>query len=106
MQAQRKLLDAQRWHFQHGPIDLVIRADGEATAVEAAHAAAWLRFEQVLPELVRELAQLRSAVQAGSTDCPLQGPVARRMWHACHMRLATGPWKGQSAGLLLTASRS
>jgi ApbE superfamily uncharacterized protein (UPF0280 family) len=83
MQAQRKLLDAQRWHFQHGPIDLVIRADGEATAVEAAHAAAWLRFEQVLPELVQELAQLRSAVQAGSTDCPLQGPVARRMWHAC-----------------------
>ena len=83
MQAQRKLLDAQRWHFQHGPIDLVIRADGEATAVEAAHVAAWLRFEQVLPELVQELAQLRSAVQAGSTDCPLQGPVARRMWHAC-----------------------
>ena len=84
MQAQRKLLDAQRWHFQHGPIDLVVRADGEAKAVEAAHAAAWLRFEQVLPELVRELAQLRLAVPANSTDCPLQGPVARRMWHACH----------------------
>jgi len=83
MQAQRKLLDAQRWHFQHGPIDLVIRADGEATAVEAAHAAAWLRFEQVLPELVQELAQLRLAVPAGNTDCPLQGPVARRMWQAC-----------------------
>jgi ApbE superfamily uncharacterized protein (UPF0280 family) len=83
MQAQRKLLDAQRWHFQHGPIDLVIRADGEATAVEAAHAAAWLRFEQVLPELVQELAQLRLAVPAGNADCPLQGPVARRMWQAC-----------------------
>ena len=83
MQAQRKLLDAQRWHFQHGPIDLVIRADGEAAAVEAAHAAAWLRFEQVLPELVQELAQLRLAVPAGNTDCPLQGPVARRMWQAC-----------------------
>lgn len=83
MQAQRKLLDAQRWHFQHGPIDLVISADGEAAAVEAAHAAAWLRFEQVLPELVQELAQLRRPVHSNSADCPLQGPVARRMWQAC-----------------------
>ena len=83
MQAQRKLLDAQRWHFQHGPIDLVIRADGEAAAVAEAHAAAWQCFEQVLPELVQELPQLRLAVQGSSTDCPLQGPVARRMWQAC-----------------------
>jgi len=49
MQAQRKLLDAQRWHFQHGPIDLVISADGDAAALASAHAAAWQRFEQVLP---------------------------------------------------------
>ena len=83
MQAQRKLLDAQRWHFQHGPIDLVIRADGEAAAVAEAHAAAWQRFEHVLPELVQELPQLRLAVHGSSTDCPLQGPVARRMWQAC-----------------------
>ena len=83
MQAQRKLLDAQRWHFQHGPIDLVIRADGDAAAVAAAHAAAWQRFAQLLPELVQELPQLRLAVQGSSTDCHLQGPVARRMWQAC-----------------------
>ena len=83
MQAQRKLLDAQRWHFQHGPIDLVIRADGDAAAVAAAHASAWQRFEQLLPELVQELPQLRLAVQGSSTDCHLQGPVARRMWQAC-----------------------
>jgi ApbE superfamily uncharacterized protein (UPF0280 family) len=83
MQAQRKLLDAQRWHYQHGPIDLVIRADGDAVAVAAAHAAAWQRFEQLLPELMLELPQLRLAVHGSRTDCPLQGPVARRMWQAC-----------------------
>ena len=83
MQAQRKLLDAQRWHFQHGPIDLVISADGDAAALASAHAAAWQRFEQVLPELVQELPLLRQAVSSKATDCPLKGPVARRMWHAC-----------------------
>ena len=83
MQAQRKLLDAQRWHFQHGPIDLVIGADGDAAALASAHAAAWQRFEQVLPELVQELPQLRLAVSSSPADCPLQGPVARRMWQAC-----------------------
>ena len=83
MQAQRKLLDAQRWHFQHGPIDLVISADGDAAALASAHAAAWQRFEQVLPELVQELPLLRQAVSSKATDCPLKGPVARRMWQAC-----------------------
>ena len=83
MQAQRKLLDAQRWHFQHGPIDLVISADGDAAALAIAHAAAWQRFAQVLPELVQELPQLRLAVSSSPADCPLQGPVARRMWQAC-----------------------
>ena len=83
MQAQRKLLDAQRWHFQHGPIDLVISAYGDAAALASAHAAAWQRFEQVLPELVQELPLLRQAVSSKATDCPLKGPVARRMWQAC-----------------------
>ena len=83
MQAQRKPMDAQRWHFQHGPIDLVIGADGDAAALASAHAAAWQRFEQVLPELVQELPLLRQAVSSNATDCPLKGPVARRMWQAC-----------------------
>lgn len=83
MQAQRKPMDEQRWHFQHGPIDLVISADGDSAAVASAHAAAWQRFEQVLPELVQELPQLRLPVSSSLADCPLQGPVARRMWQAC-----------------------
>ncbi|MGE0802782.1 MAG: UPF0280 family protein [Lautropia sp.] len=70
-----------RWHFQHGPIDLVIGADGEAAAVAAAHQAAWRRFETVLDELVAELPRLRRPVTDG--PCPLDGAVARRMWQAC-----------------------
>ena len=80
MQAQRALLPDGRWHFQHGPIDLVIGADGEARAVETAHDAAWARFQNVLPELVTELRALRQPVLG---PCPLQGVIARRMWLAC-----------------------
>ena len=81
MNAHRALLpDGRRWHFQHGPIDLVIGADGDATALAAAHAAAWQRFEGVLTELVVELPLLRRRVMG---PCPLQGPIARRMWWAC-----------------------
>ncbi|MES2991370.1 MAG: UPF0280 family protein, partial [Pseudomonadota bacterium] len=80
MHATRAPLADGRWHFQHGPIDLVIGAEGEAAAVDAAHAAAWSRFENVLPELVAELRALRSPVRG---PCPLQGVIASRMWLAC-----------------------
>ena len=80
MAAQRKRLSDGNWHFQQGPIDLVIGANGSAMAVEAAHDVAWCRFTSVLDELVRELVLLRLPV-AG--ECPLQGVIARRMWQAC-----------------------
>ena len=80
MTAQRAILEGGRWHFQHGPIDIVIGADGDAAAVEQAHQAAWLRFQTVLPELVAELPLLRLPVLG---PCPLQGAIARRMWLAC-----------------------
>ena len=80
MQAQRALLDEGRWHFQHGPIDIVIDAEGDDEAVATAHEAAWRRFQTVLPELVAELPVLRLPVRG---PCPLQGVIARRMWHAC-----------------------
>ena len=80
MAAQRTRLSDGRWHFQQGPIDLVIGADGSASALEAAHDDAWHRFAGILDELVGELVLLRMPV-AG--QCPLQGVIARRMWNAC-----------------------
>jgi ApbE superfamily uncharacterized protein (UPF0280 family) len=80
MNAQRTQLPDGRWHFQHGPMDIVIGAHGIPAAVEAAHEQAWQRFSGILGELVQELAVLRQPVQG---PCPLRGPVARRMWHAC-----------------------
>lgn len=66
-----------RLHWQHGPIDLVIRAWGESAEVDAAYAQAWQRFGQVLDELVGELPALRTPV--GAAYPLLRGAVARRM---------------------------
>lgn len=85
MAAQRAPLPGGRWHFQHGPMDIVIGAEGRADAVAAAHEAAWQRFVPLLEELVAELPLLRAAVAPGArpAHCPLHGAVARRMWLAC-----------------------
>ena len=65
-----------RWHFQHGPIDLIIAADGDVDAVAEATERAWLRFQTVLPELVTELQWLRLPVQEAAG---VSGVVAGRM---------------------------
>ncbi|WP_280154121.1 UPF0280 family protein [Piscinibacter sp. XHJ-5] len=82
MPAQRQLLPDGRWHFQHGPIDLLIGAEGDSLALSHVHLAAWHRFETLLDELVGELRLLRMPVTGSA--CPLQGDVARCMWVACH----------------------
>ena len=69
-----------RWHFQHGPIDLIIGADGDRAAVDNAVEHTWSRFQGLLAELVRELPMLRSPVQEAVA---VAGPVARRMVEAC-----------------------
>jgi uncharacterized protein len=69
-----------RCHFQHGPMDVILAAEGDAEAVAAADEAAWTRFEPLLDELVSELLALKQAV---GSRCTLHGPVARRMWQAC-----------------------
>ena len=81
--AQRARLADGRWHFQHGPIDLVIGVDGEPRAVDAALDAAWRRFQVVLVELVGELELLRTPCPlSGAAPCA-RGPVAQRMIDAC-----------------------
>ena len=90
MRAQRNLLDGDRWHFSHGPIDVLISAEGDADAVAVAHRDAWLRFEGLLDELVAELPLLRRPITAdGPSGSALRGPVARRMWEACAPFAAT-----------------
>ena len=67
--AVRAPLPGSRWHFQHGPIDLVLQAWGDAEECARAYQQAWLRFATVLPELVSELPTLRKPVvpaQAGT----------------------------------------
>jgi len=75
--AQQGRLADGRLHLHDGPIDLIIEAFGETSAVEAAYVAAWRRFTSVLDELCAELPLLRADPSAGS-PAPL-GPVARRM---------------------------
>jgi uncharacterized protein len=72
---QRRLADG-RLHLHDGPIDLIIEAFGETSAVERAYVAAWRRFATILDELCAELPLLRA--DPSGAQAP-QGPVARRM---------------------------
>ena len=67
------LLPDARLHLQHGPIDIVAQAFGEAAAVQAAYARAAGRFATVLAELVVELPALRGV------DAVVSGGIARAM---------------------------
>jgi hypothetical protein len=80
------LPDGRRLHLQHGPIDLIIEAWGEAREVAAAYRQATTAFADVLPSLVRELPLLRSPLfrEAGEgRGGGFHGPIARRMHSAC-----------------------
>jgi ApbE superfamily uncharacterized protein (UPF0280 family) len=72
----RLLPDGARMHLQHGPIDLIIGAEGPGAAREAAFSAAVARFQGLLDELVADLPALRRP--AGETG-PVTGAVAARM---------------------------
>jgi uncharacterized protein len=82
--AVRRCLADGRWHFQHGPIDCILRADGEAGAATECIEHAWRRFRTVLDELVGELPLLRAnlGAPAGAGVAPI-GAIARRMVEAC-----------------------
>jgi len=73
-------LDGDRWHFAHGPIDLIIDVDADESVREAAVDACWRQFQEVLPSLVAELPSLKRAAQGHPG---VIAPVARRMLAAC-----------------------
>jgi ApbE superfamily uncharacterized protein (UPF0280 family) len=72
-----RTVDGSRLHLQHGPIDLIIEAWGDAAEVADAYRRAWDRFRPLLDELVAELPTLRRPL-----DDAIPGPaspVGRRM---------------------------
>ncbi len=80
MSAQIALLPGNRLHLNHGPIDLVISADGAAREIERAYAQGAAIFPNILPELVAELLLLRTPVDG--VKPALSGSIARRMAEA------------------------
>ena len=49
----------RRLHLNHGPIDLIVEAFGEAGECRAAYSQAVERFQTILTELVEEVGELR-----------------------------------------------
>ena len=71
------LQDGKRLHLNHGPIDLIVEAFGEAPECRKAYEQAAARFQTILSELVEELPELRRP--AALRPRALVGPTARRM---------------------------
>jgi ApbE superfamily uncharacterized protein (UPF0280 family) len=80
MSAQAALLPGDRLHLNHGPIDLVIAADGDAREVRRAYQVAAAMFPNILPDLVAKLATLRAPI--GEVKPIVFNPIARRMVEA------------------------
>lgn len=83
------LPDGRRLHLQHGPIDIILQAFGDAEEAAAAYRQALARFDTILHELVPELPILRRPL--GSEPPPVEGTVARRMVAACGRHVAAAP---------------
>jgi ApbE superfamily uncharacterized protein (UPF0280 family) len=66
-----------RLHLQDGPIDIIVLANGDDAAVDAAYRVAIRRFASILDELCAELPMLRTPAGTGSR-LP-RGAVAQRM---------------------------
>lgn len=72
----KMLPDGRRMHFHHGPIDLIISAEGQDQ--RAAFKSAWQRFQTVLHELTQELSLLRTNwIDIGMRP---MGSIARKMY--------------------------
>jgi ApbE superfamily uncharacterized protein (UPF0280 family) len=73
-------LAEDRWHFQHGPIDLIIDLDSPEPIAATLVELAWERFQDILPGLVAELPALK---RPASERRRVNSPVAQRMLRAC-----------------------
>lgn len=71
------LPDGRRLHMNHGPIDLIVEAFGDAGERQKAYAQAERRFRTILEELVSELGELRRPATAAPR--PFRHATARRM---------------------------
>ncbi|MER9297749.1 UPF0280 family protein [Mesorhizobium sp. M0621] len=71
------LQDGKRLHLNHGPIDLIVEAFGEAHERRLAYEQAAARFQTILTELVDELPDLRRP--ASLRPRLFSGSTARRM---------------------------
>ena len=76
-----------RLHLQHGPIDLIITAEGDKAEVAAAYARAADAFCGLLDLLVDELTILRLPANPNTIN-NLKGPVAKRMASAISPHLS------------------
>ena len=73
-------------HLNHGPIDLLLHAQGEARQVQAAYDQVSACFGSTLGDLVQELPLLRqelSTTTPGTDQTAPIGPIARQMFDAC-----------------------
>ncbi len=77
MSAQASLLPGNRLHLHHGPIDLIISADGGAADVRRAYEVAAAMFPDILRDLVAKLAALRAPI--GEIRPVVMNSIARRM---------------------------
>jgi len=73
----------RRLHLNHGPIDIIAEAFGEDAEVRLAYRQAVARFSTILEELVAELAELRSPVNAEQR--PFGSRIAQSMEAATQM---------------------
>ena len=78
--AVHRILAGNRLHLQHGPIDLIIVADGPEQLQNEAFDRAIHRFNSILEELVTELPILKTSWNPSFPN--LKGPVAKRMLEA------------------------
>ncbi len=85
---QVALLPGGRLHLQHGPIDLIVHADGSGADVQSAYAALVARFATMLEELAAELPSLRQPTRPGRSM--VAGHIARRMEAAVLPHAAAG----------------